>query len=84
MSAAAERQWVLCPRCGGKTRLQILRETELLLQHIDSEGSVFRMNHASNYLTLKGTLNQDRDAMLERVRKGLEGYGLRPEYLRAL
>ena len=40
----------------------ILRETELLLQHIDSEGSVFRMNHASNYLTLKGTLNQDRDA----------------------
>ena len=46
--------------------------------------SVFRMNHASNYLTLKGTLNQDRDAMLERVRKGLEGYGLRPEYLRAL
>ena len=31
------------------------------------------MNHASNYLTLKGTLNQDRDAMLERVRKGLEG-----------
>ena len=29
MSAAAERQWVLCPRCGGKTRLQILRETEL-------------------------------------------------------
>ena len=34
------------------------------------------MNHASNYLTLKGTLNQDRDAMLERVRKGLRG--LRP------
>ena len=64
--------------------VDILRETELLLQHIDSEGSVFRMNHASNYLTLKGTLNQDRDAMLERVRKGLEGYGLRPEYLRAL
>lgn len=29
MSAAAERQWVLCPRCDGKTRLQILRETEL-------------------------------------------------------
>ena len=77
-------KWV---RVGSFTVLgpeDILRETELLLQHIDSEGSVFRMNHASNYLTLKGTLNQDRDAMLERVRKGLEGYGLRPEYLRAL
>ena len=25
----AEKRWVLCPRCGAKTRLQILRETEL-------------------------------------------------------
>ena len=24
-----EKQWVLCPRCGAKTRLQIFRETEL-------------------------------------------------------
>ena len=31
---------------------EILQETALLLDHIDSEGSVFRMNHASNYLTL--------------------------------
>ena len=63
---------------------EVLKETELFLRNVDSEGTVFRANHASNYLTLKGTLNQDRDAMLERVRKGLEGYGLRPEYLRAL
>ena len=62
----------------------ILRETELFLQHIDSPGSVFRMNHASNYLTLKGTLNEDREALLSRVRRGLEGYGLRSESMRAL
>ena len=62
----------------------ILRETELFLQHIDSPGSVFRMNHASNYLTLKGTLNDDREALLDRVHKGMEGYGLRSEYMRAL
>lgn len=24
-----EKQWVLCPRCGAKTRLQLLSETEL-------------------------------------------------------
>ena len=24
-----EKQWVLCPCCGAKTRLQIFRETEL-------------------------------------------------------
>ena len=27
--AGEEKRWVLCPRCGGKTRLQIFRETEL-------------------------------------------------------
>ncbi len=64
--------------------VEVLKETELFLQHIDAEGSVFRMNHASNYLTLKGTLNQDRDAMLSQVRRGLEGKGLKPEFLRAL
>lgn len=26
---AVEKKWVLCPQCGAKTRLQILRETEL-------------------------------------------------------
>ena len=24
-----EKRWVLCPRCGAKTRLQLFRETEL-------------------------------------------------------
>lgn len=62
----------------------ILRETEILLHHLDSEGSVFRMNHASNYLTLKGTLNRDKEALLGRVQAGLAGHGLRPEYMRAL
>jgi len=62
----------------------VLRETEIFLQHIDSEGSVFRMNHASNYLTLKGTLNQDREALLEQVRWGLESGDLKEEYLRLL
>ena len=64
--------------------VDVLRETALFLQHIDSEGSVFRMHHASNYLTLKGTLNDDREALLQRVSMGLEGYGLRSESMRAL
>ena len=64
--------------------VDVLRETALFLQHIDSEGSVFRMNHASNYLTLMGTLNDDREALLQRVSMGLEGYGLRSESMRAL
>ncbi|MBQ6116665.1 MAG: radical SAM protein [Oscillospiraceae bacterium] len=62
----------------------ILRETEIFLHYVDSEGSVFRMNHASNYLTLKGTLNADKPALLARVHQGMLGQGLRPSYLRAL
>ena len=46
------------------TQQQVLRETRLLVERLDSPGSVFRMNHASNYLVLKGTLNEDKAAML--------------------
>lgn len=63
---------------------QVLQETELFLHHIDSPGSVFRMNHASNYLTLKGTLNDDLPALIARVQEGLRGRGLRSEFMRAL
>ncbi len=64
---------------------QVLRETRLLMEHLDSPGSVFRMNHASNYLTLKGTLNADRDAMLARIDQAEQDLSLlRPEGWRGL
>ena len=66
------------------TAVEVLKETELLLRSIDSPGSVFRMNHASNYLSLKGTLNADIPAMLAQIEAGLRGKGLKPEFLRAL
>ena len=63
---------------------EVLAETELLLEHLDSPGSVFRMNHASNYLNLRGTLNEDREALLAQVRRGRTGVGLREEWMRGL
>ena len=77
-------QWVREGEFTLLSPVEVLKETELFLQHIDSEGSVFRMNHASNYLTLKGTLNRDRQALLDKVQSGLSGVGLKPEFLRAL
>ena len=53
------------------TAPQVAKETLLMLEHIDSEGSVFRSNHASNYLTLKGRLNRDREAMCEQIATAL-------------
>lgn len=53
--------------------VEIAQETLVLLEHIDCEGSVFRANHASNYVNLAGTLNQDRQAMCQKLRAALEG-----------
>ena len=64
---------------------QVLEETRLLMEHLDSPGSVFRMNHASNYLVLKGTLNQDKDAMLRAIDAAEHNLNLlRPEEWRGL
>lgn len=66
-------------------RVQVLEETRLLVDALDSPGSVFRMNHASNYLSLRGTLNADKEAMLAEIaRAGQDLSRLRPEGWRAL
>ena len=67
------------------TQPQVLRETRLLVENLDSPGSVFRMNHASNYLVLKGTLNQDKEAMLRTIDAAEHDLSrLRPEEWRGL
>ena len=67
------------------TQPQVLQETRLLMEHLDSPGSVFRMNHASNYLVLKGTLNQDKEAMLRTIDAAEHDLSrLRPEEWRGL
>ena len=77
-------QWVREGSFHVLNAVEVMQEMELFLQHIDSPGSVFRMNHASNYLTLKGTLNQDKERLLQQVRQGLAGHGLKDEFMRAL
>ena len=43
------------------------------------------MNHASNYLLLRGTLNQDKEAMLAEIRRAKEDMStLRPEAWRGV
>lgn len=67
------------------TQPQVLEETRLLVEHLDSPGSVFRMNHASNYLVLKGTLNEDQAAMLRTIDAAEHDLShLRPEAWRGL
>jgi len=65
----------------------LFREMLLLLENLDLESTIFRSDHASNYLVLKGTLNRDKPRLLQTVRAALERPGtvpLRPEWARGL
>ena len=52
---------------------QIAQENLLMLENMDCEGSVFRSNHASNYVSLAGTLNRDKESMINKLKMALDG-----------
>lgn len=54
------------------TQHQLFQEMELLLETLDLERTIFRSDHASNYLLLKGTLGRDKEALLKQVRTAIE------------
>ena len=62
----------------------VVDEMEIFLSHVDAPGTVFRSNHASNYLMLKGTLNRDIPAMLRQIEEAKRRSAYRPEELRGL
>ncbi len=51
---------------------QILEETKLLIQNTDDEGAVFRSNHVSNYVNIRGTFNEGREDMIAQIDHALE------------
>jgi len=65
----------------------LFREMELLLDGLDLRQTIFRSDHASNYLVLKGTLGKDKPRLLETVRAALsrpKTVPLRQEWQRGL
>lgn len=57
------------------TPTEILDETALLLEGIQVEKPcIFRSNHASNYISLGGTLPEEKDTMLEQLHYAM-GHG---------
>jgi radical SAM superfamily enzyme YgiQ (UPF0313 family) len=65
---------------------EILRELHLMIRNIDGPGPiVFRTNHASNYLPLRGTLPRDKEDLLKTIQGGLDHPdSLRSESMRGL
>ncbi|MES9992184.1 MAG: radical SAM protein [Candidatus Thiodiazotropha sp.] len=66
---------------------QLLREEEMLLSALELEKTIFRSDHASNYLVLKGVLNKDKEKLLHQLRSALttpESTRFRAEWQRGL
>ena len=65
---------------------EVIAETYLMLENAHPvRPCVFRSNHASNYLSLRGDLPADRDRMLAQLRNAMEDSGiLKDERFRAL
>jgi tRNA A37 threonylcarbamoyladenosine biosynthesis protein TsaE len=60
---------------------------ERFLETLELTRSVFRSDHASNWLVLKGTLGADKERLLQRVRDAIahpETAHLRPAWERGL
>jgi radical SAM superfamily enzyme YgiQ (UPF0313 family) len=66
--------------------LDVLKEVELMVKNIDAPGPVvFRTNHASNYLPLRGVLPRDKEMLLQTIQAAMKDPTLlRAEYMRGL
>lgn len=72
----------------GKFRMlspfECLEEQKLFLENVDSEGTVLRSNHVSNYVSLSGTLNRDREQMIAQLDSAISSGRIRPHRYRGI
>lgn len=69
------------------TQTELFKEMELLISALELEQTIFRSDHASNYLVLKGILGKDKNELLNKVRMALHQPGMisiRQEWQRGL
>lgn len=75
------------PNFKALNQTQLFQEMECLLSHLELDKTIFRSDHASNYLVLKGILGQDKEKLLNQVKAALYQPGsipLRQEWQRGL
>ena len=68
-------------------QMDLFREMQMLLEALELEKTIFRSDHASNYLILKGVLNKDKEKLLQTVNQAIaspSSAGLRQEWQRGL
>jgi len=50
---------------------QLIEEMRIFIANLQLDKTIFRSDHASNYLVLKGVLNRDKDALLGQIDSAL-------------
>lgn len=59
------------------TAEEVVAETLLMLKNIDvKRNCVFRSNHASNYVSLRGDLPRDKEKMIQMLRRAMEDHNM--------
>ncbi len=67
--------------------LGLAKEMDMLISSLQLQKTIFRSDHASNYLVLRGTLNRDRERLLGQIRQAIADPAaapFRPEWQRGL
>jgi radical SAM superfamily enzyme YgiQ (UPF0313 family) len=67
--------------------VELMQEMEVFLSRLELKRTVFRSDHASNWLILKGTLGADKERLLGELRAAItapEAAPLRPAWARGL
>jgi len=66
---------------------ELFKEMHLLLGNLELDSTIFRSDHASNYLALKGTLGKDKQKLLDLLQTAItnpDALPLRQEWQRGL
>lgn len=69
------------------SKAELILEMGNFISQLQLKNTIFRSDHASNYLVLKGILNRDKEELLRRIRQVLQDpvqANLRSEWMRGL
>ncbi|GAB6139081.1 radical SAM protein [Halanaerobaculum tunisiense] len=61
---------------------EVIIETKKLINNLEISNCIFRSNHASNYLSLAGTLNKDKNKLLKKLNNAIDESEYKAESLR--
>lgn len=64
---------------------EVMEEMKIFIENVNVKNTVFRSNHASNYVSLKGTLPLDKEKILNTINNALKDSSYyKSEFLRGL